>query len=999
MKRFLKIMCLSMIFALITTISAFASDDAAQSKYERVKQHAEYCHQSIENEKKAKMQENASLMSYSEIPDTFLSLDSDYKMIEGEVFEVYFENPSESYYFDICVQSKDTGEILDYVYADMYEIYDDDDDYIIGVEIDYVETYEMTEGEYNIYIIDSDDNYYEPFTFVCKGYEIYDTYFSNQASEVYLYYDLKTDAHYTYPWLETVTLEFKDEDGITAFKYENICPSYMEQSYMDIGTTFPSDIDDGAYDLYTTMNFCDGTKKELIPTTIYIGNYMTPSSFHVMYGNVNQNTKKIHVQMDLPFIPAANEEFSVVMVDMDGKELLRTSDYKYSQIYSDSCCMNFFLDMPQNLTVGEYEIILEYSGDKIYEEPYSDYIWVTSSVRMCELAKISPDKIELYIEGIPAGTYNVYEQDSYQYVKGDFIGQMNVDADSRAVLNIECGDEDYSYYDYVYVCPVNDDGTKYTFFINISDYYDSKTIQCINNVKPGFIAAGITDITNMQIDIDYYGFLDAQQIKSIQLEYNGEVVATGSNIQFKSANDRYTHINNKYILYNRNTFTVDFSDINAVLEEGSYAVIKVDLGDTVIEKEIDISDESSEVISNISVINFIDKYSGMVYIADLDLAEVCEVLSYKNLEFKISNTNAVEGEAVLYRYNYDAYSFEEYASKDISDLKKTISYGYAYNYDVTFENVPAGYIYYLQFGGRESNYVAVTDKPAIISPSYYNWLIYDDTAYFWMEYCGVDFDSDNISVYYINDSGKKVVLPSKFYVNSAVDGSVEVDLSSVGSFDYINLCFEKNGSLISTVTAYDASDKNYSLWTYTDADAEGKYIYINSESVVNVENPVLKVVNVDYYRYTPLFGSVAAEKNVDFGSNQYLKVDMSLLNLENGYYYAYLCDGDVPVSGYCEFYVNDSGSEEGLPIKLSSLDVSGGIAKVSVSNKTDGEYKDAVLAVAAYDAGGKLLKVTLSDISIDIFVNKTYSIPTVTNAAQYKAFVWNSKNNIKPIMK
>lgn len=1007
MKKFCKLFVSLMLIAALTltVCSATGPDDAREIAY-RDRIRAEEYATMMDAHAKSLEEPSVSLMSDTEIPDTLLELDGEYVWRETEPYiEIKFKDVAVGNGFNIVAQHKASGEMVDNYISANYQLIQDENHKTTGIKYYNMYTYYLKRGEYNIYIKDNKGNWYEPFIFEARGYSLNQKLYNNRSGIANLSFSLSMNDHYMYPWLKNIDAKFVSDDGNTSFEVKGLKPGYVQENYTYVYITFPDDITDGKYFIYPTFNMCDGSSIELMETELYIGNYIGVNSFYLDNSQVGVYTETLDIIIRTSF-KSEDDEFEVVIKDNNGNIVTRETNYKIESMSTDSVDMHYLVDVKEKLEPKRYTAEYIYKGNRNIHTTSSTSLSFTvqNNITVNNTARVSSTEYICYIDGLEPGQYKVYKEDqtTSPYKKGEFMSNMTVSSDGKAVMKIDEAMGSYS--TNVYINPANDEATEYKTYMYIPQYNNrnNAALPSVSSVTPSFVSPDANHIENMRIMLNYEYFINRHNVEYIQLVHNGKVIADGRNIMINNSNIQWQYNGYKQVSTQRMTFVADFDiDKDTVLTPGDTITVRISAEGNVSEKTIPVLDGTASTKASVSVNNAVSGYSAMVYDGEYDYPEMCEYASYRDLYFSVNNTNATSGEAVLYRYNTDTCSFEEKMRIDISDITPVKSYGYANNYPIAIRNVEPGCIYYLQFANSMSPYVYASEKPLIEVP-YSGYLdVVEDELYYWMEYSGIDAKTAVIKAYFDGGDGNRVELPTEVWPDNSNGISIDMSFQNVPAFWSGYIILECNGRDISKIPAFDIRNKDVHVNTNASADGAGQYFNVNGDNALKLgKDATLYICEKDSFRLKDLIGKTVVEYPLDFSESSYANLDMALTGLEPGEYIAYTgIDGYSIGSSNAFIYSGHNTATEAVPMSLRTFDVSGDKASVSLTNRSDENYDEIKVLVAAYDKEGKLLDISEKDTYMKKYYNRTFSIDTVAGAADYKVFVVDRYSSMRPLLR
>lgn len=869
----------------------------------------------------------------------------------------------------------DGNEVDAYVEVWADYAYDDEGyEYYPGVQISYIDEWSLDKGEYELYIEDyGTGKVYGPVTVLNPGYEFYGVLRTGRLS--YLEYGF---INYVTAVPELIDIALVNESGKTVYSVNDVGLDYSYEYGFSVCTYVPTSVPNGEYTVETTLYYPDGTKEELIPSKITVGDYAYVSNVSVINRYFTKDTETIYVEVNYGGVPIDLSEYEVVIYDGYGEAVATSQDCHIVEIYLDNMMVLYTVEV-NSLTDYAYDVVVEYSGDKAFYLEYTESIYNADGgnayYNVGKTKWVSDTEYLAMTSGMDAGEYTVYSD----YMCTTAVGTLTVEADGsgRILLNSAYTRSN------VYLNWKDDTQNVY-----LDRYNRVKSELYIASVTPGFISSGVKSITGFKFAISDYAVLTAEEIGDVTLVYNGSTVAKATNIEAISQSSYHTN-GAKYV---RTNFSADFS-LSKTLSAGSSVTLVAETAYGTAQYEIPVVSSSDSTYEGYSVgVNGVYVTSRVIPMDPYDsvVSEYCDIITGEDIDFSISNINRTSFNVELYQYNEKDYSFEKVKTVKSSSLTKTQQYGYAYLYTGTLSNLDPGY-YYIKLDDKRSAIFCVTDEPMIYT--YGNYIEYyggDITYYF--DTVNVS-SSDTIKAYYYNASGTKKTITTSSEIN---EGYAYITLK-LGSIDFDNLTvyITCDGTVASTLKVYDMSDAENTGWV--NYQPEGDELYIGFYADV-VENPVLVVHALDEVYLTNIYGEKVLEKKLDMDGKNFIIVNVASLGLEDGEYAAYVMSGDAIITGSDVFGVRAAQAVTKPDITVDSVAVTSSRVTATIKNNTDKAIKNIELVVAGYNAEGIMVGAKTKAIT-SISAGKTSSpyVTAIKGAETYEVFVWDGVDTMVPL--
>ncbi len=579
--------------------------------------------------------------------------------------------------------------------------YDEDADEILYsyFDVEYIYDWSLDMGEYKLYLKDwNTGKVYGPVTVLNPGYQFYGVLQTGRTT--FLDYNFFKPLGKT---PEKVDFKLVDSNGKSLYGMDDVGIVWSHESGFQISVFIPASVKNGTYDVETTVYYQDGTKEELIPCSIKAGNFAYVENIDVINRVYDEYTESIYAEVMYSEMPIDMSEYEIQIVDRYGNIAARRSDYELIDVWDDGVRVMYTIDAT-SLTENDYEVVVDYSGDKEFYCQYSanlrkksedSYYYPSVSVTK----KISDTKYAAFTSGFDAGAYTVY--DSYNCTTA--IGTMTIEIDGMGEIVLN---ESYNAGD-VYVKHGEDD----RIYIYLDRYNVEREDIKISSVTPGFIRSSAKSIEGFKFAVMDFAFLTEVEIGDVTLVYNGATVAEGENVAV-SSKDYTNSFNNRYM---RTTFSVDF-EVAKTLSAGDNVTLKVETAYGTIEYNVPVVSGTDTSYKGYSV-NVLDTcYMGEdVIYNDPDNPydySYCHMSVGEDVKIGVSNINRTSFTATLYKYNAKTCKFDKLKTLKSSSMTKSTVAGYAYYYQGTFSNLDNGY-YMVDVDGKKSDIFKVITDPVI----------------------------------------------------------------------------------------------------------------------------------------------------------------------------------------------------------------------------------------------------------------------------------------------
>ncbi len=846
-------------------------------------------------------------------------------------------------------------------------------------DVEYIDEWNLEKGEYKLYLEDwYTGKVYGPATVLNPGYEINGVLQTGKISRLSYYFrnPMKGTP-------ESVDFKLVNQSGKAVYELEGVGIEWSYEAGFDFSLFVASSVADGVYKAETTVYYTDGTKEKLIPTSVMAGNYAYVENIRALNRTFDNNTDEIYVEVYFKEMPIDMSEYEVQLVTWQGEVGARSKNYAIEDIWSDGVQVLYTVDA-SNLTADEYEVVIDYSGDKTFYCQYNDTVIRKSSDRhywpsVERTKKISDKEYIALTSGFDAGVYTVYSDYSCSVA----IGKITVGADGMGTILFN---ESFSGRN-IYV-KHEEDG----IYIYLEDYTSVDVDTSISSVTPGFIGSGAKSITGFKFTIEDFAYITEDEIGDVTLIYDGAVVAKGENVE---ESDR-GFLRTGTAFYARTTFEVDFS-ITKTLSAGKKVTLKVETAYGDVEYEIPVVSGTDSAYSGYSVGIHNGCYMGedMIYFDpdDPNNYEYCSQSVGEDVEFGVSNINRTSFTATLYKYNAKTYEFDKSKALKSSSMTKGTVAGYAYYYTGKFSSLDEGY-YMIDVDGKKTDIFKVVTEPVIYTHGNYVEYLGDNYSYY--------FDTLNVSssasikAYYYNASGKKkdVSVDKECYDGYAYLG---FDLSGV-SFDNLTLYITVGSKVAATVQLYNMEGCEQLGWVNYEYREDMLLIGFDDKSVL--KNPTLVVKGYSEVALTKVYGETVLEKKVNFGTSNYVELSISSLDLPDGSYVAYVTDGDRIVSWSDMFSVREPKTVAKADVTIESVTTTSSRVTAKIKNNTSSTLKNIYLVVAGYNEDGIVVGVKTKKVA-SVSSNATQSpyVDAIKGAETYEVYVWDGVSSMKPLSK
>ena len=876
------------------------------------------------------------------------------------------------------------GNVIEDCYVDAYCEWDYDEEtgeeIYPSVAISYIDEWWLGKGEYSLYFEDwNTGKVYGPVTVLNPGYNFYGVLQTGKTSYLeYSFFDMLDGM------VEKVDFALIDDNDKTVYEMEDLVVAWGYESGFQLSLYVPASIENGTYKVETTVYYQDGTKEELIPNSVRAGNFAYVDNIDVLNQVYDEYTENIYVEVRYTEIPIDFTEYEVQIVDRRKNTVVTsTSDCEIIELWEDSLSVMYTLDAT-DLTEDEYEVMVNYSGEKEFYCEYSESITKKGgeshyrpSVGVTK--KISDTKYLALTSGFDAGVQTVYSN----YNCTTAVGTMSVEKGGMGEVNLDKPISNY----YVYVKYGEDD----SIYVYLNRYSTEREDIKISSVTPGFIGSGAKSITGFRFAIEDYAFLTETEIGEVTLEYNGTTAAKGENVKVSSTG--YRTVSGSF--YAKTNFTVDFS-ITKTLSAGGTVKLNVETayGDVSYSIPVVSSTDSDYDGFSVNVLNTSYLGETIVY-TDPDNPNAysyCSMTTGEDVEISVSNINRTSFTATLYKYNAKTCAFTKLKTLKSSSMTKSTVAGYAYYYEGEFANLDEGYYYVAVDDIKSDIFEVVTDPVISINGGF---IEYKEGYTYYAETVNVS-SSDTIKAYYYNSAGTKKTLTVD---KEVYDGYMYIgfDLSKV-DFDAIIVYMTVGSKVAGTVPVYNTEGScSPGIVSYQYNTDE---LYIAFDNMDMLDEPTLVVKAFGETALTKVYGETVLEKKLNFGTKDYMRIALSSLGLEDGLYAFYVKDGDRIVSMGTSTGVRAPKAVTKADVTVESVTTTSSRVTAKITNNTSSTLKNIYLVVAGYNGEGIVVGVKTKKVtSISAGSSTSPYVDTIKGAETYEVYVWDGISTMIPLSK
>ena len=883
-----------------------------------------------------------------------------------------FPRPIDGGGFTFYAVNRDTNEEIRFAWVDYSEIYDDNYEYVTGLDIYYIDHYGLDKGEYDLYVI---NNYpqetFGPVLLVNAGYSLLmgDTSMINQPDRVLEYY---FDDYMTFA-PKSVDVTISDYSGNTVFSAQEIPVEYSDENSFNVRTAFPVDVENGSYMISTTVNTFDGGTEKLATIQIYLGGEIYIDTVGLLNECMTDVTEYYYAVVTFDHIPEDLENFYVEIVDYDNVVVSTSDKYYIKEAYSDGAVVYFRFPAPED-KYGYYNMYLRHDGEREVVHEWEGSFGRSMSDYSFDGAKwISEDECQFVVRGLAPGEYNLwfYEGDS------EPIGVLTMGEGEIATAKFN---RQADWYDSCYA----DINGEYRMIDLWDAYREHKDIQ-IELGDVDFLVDNVEEISCLEFNIISGKKLKEEDIKEVNLLRDGEVIGEGINIKFLYTEEHYSDAIRRCA-----TVSTGFEKVTGPL--GTYEPLQLQVKTTAGEAMTDIYVESSGYADPVAkfYIDGANAFAGYANGQELDLYTGTDV-KFRRAATYLDDNDSIE----VYLYKCDPVSGEQedyitYLTKD--DLTISLVNNYVYSYSGEFKNLESDCLYCISSSdGGWATYFRTTDKPLFVT-----WdmlYVYDDIADVYVESVNVP-DSATIKAYYINDAGNKVYIDvTKSLENGKGGLSFDFsDMDFVARTIYLTCNNEAAGALV----AYDM--RSETPIADIGLDVKTGNVLVFSRNAAKYNAPVLKIKPLEIIDFHEVVSDkTIAQKSAKFVNNMAtIPVDGSVE--ESGYYSVSLWDGSRLVSTAEIVYIDAEKTTVKKPVlEVANITTTTSKVNVKVENVSDIEAEEVEVLLAAYDENDIMIKVVSAVKTISPSGEETLKFDKVPGAKTYKAYVWETKKSLIPL--
>ncbi len=888
-----------------------------------------------------------------------------------------FPRPIDGGAYTFYAVNRDTMEEIRFAWVDYNEIYDDNYEYVTGLDIYYIDHYGLDEGEYDLYVI---NNYpketFGPVMLVNAGYSLLrgSKVMTNQPDRVLEYY---FEGGMTFA-PKSVDIEIKDYSSNSIFSAQGIPVEYSDEVKFSIRTAFPVDVENGSYMLSTLVNTFDGGVKKLATVQVVLRDGIYIENVGLLNECMTDETPYYYAVINFDHIPEDLDRYYIELVSYENSEevVVETSDkYYIKEASAYGATVYFRFPAPEN-TYGYYNLRLRHKDGKEIAEEWESFFGRSMSDYSFDGAKwISEDEYQFVVRGLAEGEYNLwfYEGDS------EPIGVLTMGDGEIATAKFN---RKADWYDSCYV-EINGEYR----MIDLWDAYKPRDGIEVQLGDVYFLVDNVNEISRLEFNIISGEKLEDEDILEVNLLREDKVIAKGSLIDLYYTEPYYTHA-----IKRCSYISAGFEEITSPLRASE--TLQLQVKTTAGEARTDIYVEDSGYADPMAkfYIDGANAYAGYANGQELNLYTGTDVIFRRGATYLGDNDNVA-----VYLYKCHPVSGEQedyitYLTKD--DLTISLVNNYAYSYTGRFENLDADCLYCISSSdGGWITYFRTTDGPLFVTDDML--YAYDDTAKVYVESVNVS-DSAAVDAYYLNDNGGKVSVDvTKSLKNGK--GYLSFDFSDM-DFSAKTIYLTVNGEAAGSLVAYNM--KNQVAISDIDLDAKSGNIIVSSRGAKGYSNPVLKIAPLELLDFNEAISNkVAAQINVKFVNNEAV-VPISGYVDKSDYYSVSLWDGSRLVSGTEIVYVD---SEKGVVkrpvIEVAKVTTTASSVSVKVENVSDIDAEEIEVLLAAYDENDIMIGVVSAVKTISATGTETLKFDKIPGAKTYRAYVWETKKSLIPLGK
>ncbi len=223
------------------------------------------------------------------------------------------------------------------------------------------------------------------------------------------------------------------------------------------------------------------------------------------------------------------------------------------------------------------------------------------------------------------------------------------------------------------------------------------------------------------------------------------------------------------------------------------------------------------------------------------------------------------------------------------------------------------------------------------------------------------------------------------------------DLSKV-DFDALVVYITVGTKLAGTVAVYNTEgSESAGIVSY---QYNTDKLYIGFDDADALDDPTLIVKSYGETALTRVLGETVLEKKLDFGSKNYMELDLNTLGLEDGEYEFYVMDGDKIVSMSDSAGVREPKTVKKADVTIESVTTTSSRVTAKIKNNTSSTLKNIYLVVAGYNEVGIVVGVKTAEVD-SLSSNATLSpnVDAIEGAETYEVYVWDGISTMKPLSK
>lgn len=852
----------------------------------------------------------------------------------------------------------------------------------------------LSAGDYLGYLL-AGDTVYGPVEIKLYDYGLSDMYYTTLNKTLSIYYrNIKRDASFDYDF--TVNISITSDDGEKICEYNKIKPSFrsgdQDNAYFKIDLPEAVSVPrNGAYILHTEINFDNGEIKVLDDRHIYIGEYEISEDIYCStHEYITPKTTEIGVSVFFGNYIQNPDDFTVLLKNEQGDAVAASKQGFYRSFNKNSTNVMYIIPIGTPMEAGSYNLSLVYNGEReLAGTTNRDIECRDEPIIIMSTANEIDNKYCFKIENLSEGIYNTYCDWSSETPNG--VLSVNSHGDAELILNEEFENNNYIFIQFYIQL---DDENRQSLYFDIDKDLAEPTAPYISSVNPGYIPLNATNLKGFGFSVVNKYALEESDILSVKLLSDDTVIAEGTNIVFYN----YSSETFNSITYMKPYFQVDFDNIDNNLLNNKNVKLQVVSSAGSMSYDIPVLDDNeSGASATISLTNVSNMYGEN----NTSSERSNYVVSTKGIAFEISGINKTEGEVFIQEYNENSSVYENKSSIRLSDMDKKFTNSYVYSGTFSDELINDKF-YRIRYEDKYSPVFMAIDNDVCINTFSKKLDVGADIQQTWLYTLTAFDDNTELSAFYINGSNEIVNVPVSIerMTNNNRNIYATFDFSGISEFITMDLHLAVNGEESKDVLKMnDCRNRSEVTAIYPGYNNKKAVLYMYGYNIGKLE-PTLRIWRIYNYNGYDLFLTQPIKSlnlDIDDSASSYY-VNLTDLNLSAGKYVYALYTNDNVIGYSQSFYIGEDADKQ-ENIILSKKDLSEDKITLNIENLGESDIKNASLIVASY-SNNTLLNANIIPVNI---LSKSSSgdiiFDTVKNAEIYKIFLWDSLNNMEPLLK